>query len=545
MRAPRLDQSAHAVHEAGIVQVARGQVDGERLLEARDLPPVTLAERGLEDPVRQRRDQARLLGELHEHSRRHHAALRMLPAHQRLGAGEARGVDVNLGLAIEGKLAGLDRAAQIAEQPEAPPPLVVVHAAVEREMAVHAGAVHRHLRAPHQLVGIVAMSRIKRDADRAARVDLRAGEVDRPVQRLDDARRDVARMPRIGIAQQQHEFVLAYARERVLAAARDRGGALGDLGHQAIARGMPERVADLVEVADVNRQDRQRAVRRLRVGNGLRDPAAHRRPVRQSRERILKRHSLDRALGFLLPALHAQMRDAVAEIVREVGEQAGFRVVECVFVDRNERQATDDRAPGTKRKCAHRAIAAPRGIGAPLRQQRIAAQSAADRRRAGANRLARNARARGIPREMRSAEELRFGARVRQRPDRLRRVVVRVADPDDPITAFVDEYATHRLQKLAFRGRAQQHPVAGAQRAQYAVGVGQRVAAHFRLRRPVRATAARAHRESRHLRRRHGRRASRGARPACGRRRPRASRRRASRPDRNTRRCLRARPDRR
>ena len=81
-----------------------------------------------------------------------------------------------------------------------------------------------------------------------------ARELDRAIERIDDAPRDVRRMRRIGIAEQHDELVLADARERVLATAGDGGHTPGDLGHQPVTRRMPKRVADLVEMPDMHRQ---------------------------------------------------------------------------------------------------------------------------------------------------------------------------------------------------------------------------------------------------------------------------------------------------
>ncbi len=92
---------------------------------------------------------------------RDHALLRMLPAHQRLCPAEPACCHVDLGLAVQRELVGIDRPPQIADQTEAALALVIVHAAVEREMAMRAGAVHRDFRAAHQLVGIVTMVRDK------------------------------------------------------------------------------------------------------------------------------------------------------------------------------------------------------------------------------------------------------------------------------------------------------------------------------------------------------------------------------------------------
>jgi hypothetical protein len=75
-------------------------------------------------------DQPALLGDRNEGRGRHLAALRMLPARQRLEADDGA-VDAALRLVIGDELAALDRAAQILQQ-RAPLAQAVIHIGLEK-----------------------------------------------------------------------------------------------------------------------------------------------------------------------------------------------------------------------------------------------------------------------------------------------------------------------------------------------------------------------------------------------------------------------------
>ena len=259
--APCRHEPAHAIDEPRIVQVARGKVDCEWLLELRlrasdaarrNAASSTHCVSGVIRPLLSA-NSTKIAGE----------TIPCRGCFQRISASAPQNRRVLM--STFGWQYSSSSSASIARRRssirrEAMPALVVVHAAVQREVAVRTGAIHRDLRAAHQLVGIVAVVRVQRDAHGTARIDLRSRELDWPVKRIDDAPRDVRCVRGIGIAQQHDELVLADARERVLAAAGDGRDAPGDLGHQPIARRMPKRVADLVEMPDVHRQDRERAL---------------------------------------------------------------------------------------------------------------------------------------------------------------------------------------------------------------------------------------------------------------------------------------------
>ena len=169
-----------------------------------------------------------------------------------------------------------------------------------------------------------------------------AREVDGTIERVDDAARDVGRVRSVGVPEQHDELVLADACERVLATACDGRNAHRHLGHQPVACRVAEGVADLVEVPDVNRKDRECALPFAGECDGLGDAVAHRGAIGQARQRILERHPLDRPFRFELPTARAQVRNAVTDVAGQLRKQPAFAFIERVGVRGDQCHAADD-----------------------------------------------------------------------------------------------------------------------------------------------------------------------------------------------------------
>src|SRR5579862_4197259 len=73
---------------------------------------------GLEHPAPDVDDQAALLGERDEIERRDHAALRMLPTHERFDTGDALGLERDERLIVQHELAALERALELGPELE-------------------------------------------------------------------------------------------------------------------------------------------------------------------------------------------------------------------------------------------------------------------------------------------------------------------------------------------------------------------------------------------------------------------------------------------
>ncbi len=288
-----LEQRRELLRQVQVHQVARGQVHRQAQLQplVGQRQPVA---RGLfEHPHRQVADEAGLLRERNELRRRHEPALRMLPAHQRLGADHAAVVERQLWLQVEAQLVAVDGLAQFGDQRQR-----LCAGGVDRRVVGHRpvaaalGGVHRHLGADQQGVVIVGVLRPAGDADAGAHVDLVLAERQRQVQRLFDAQRDGVGLLRIGAMQQDAEFVAAESSHDVAVACQRPAQALGDAHQHLVADAVAQHVVDVLEAVQVQHDDGDRAPRAARqhLGAGVADRIAHRlaeaRPVGQSRETV-------------------------------------------------------------------------------------------------------------------------------------------------------------------------------------------------------------------------------------------------------------------
>ena len=112
-----VEHRQHLVDEVRLVELAGADIHRQR--EMGRLRPGgpgrQLGAGGFQHPVAQGQDQAGFLGQGNELGGRHQAALGMLPAQQRLGAGQAA-IAVHLGLVVKDELLFLHRLAQVGLQ---------------------------------------------------------------------------------------------------------------------------------------------------------------------------------------------------------------------------------------------------------------------------------------------------------------------------------------------------------------------------------------------------------------------------------------------
>ncbi len=253
-------------------------------------PLADLPERRVDDPARQRADDAGALGERDEVDRREQPALGMVPAHERLDPGDGAVLDGDLRLVVQGELALVDAAAQLARERQALGGVGVALAVVGRDArAAVLGLVHRHVGAAQERAEVVAVLAEIGDADAGAELDRHAAEVQRTGERRAQAVGQLdggAAVPQVG--DQHRELVAAQAREDVGRSQR-LPQALGGVDEQRVALLVAERVVDLLEAVEVDQQQRGA---RARAGGRLQDPSrvgVQLRAVRQAGEMVLAR----------------------------------------------------------------------------------------------------------------------------------------------------------------------------------------------------------------------------------------------------------------
>ena len=252
------ERGVHDLRQLRVVQVAHGKVDGDGEVEPALPPLVALLDRRLDHPDPQGPDQAGVLGQVDELVGRDQTQPGVGPADQRLGAGHASRLDLDLGLVVQHQLVAVDGMTQLADQRQ---PRRRVAVGVGRVHAVARtgplGHVHGDVRMTHQEVGVTAVLRIHRDPDRGADVDGLALDHEGRVQRVQQLAGDVGGgVGGFHAAEQECELVAAQPGHRV-GAAQLAAQARGDVPQQDVAGLVAEGVVDLLEVVEVHHQQGQ------------------------------------------------------------------------------------------------------------------------------------------------------------------------------------------------------------------------------------------------------------------------------------------------
>jgi len=135
-----------AVRHVEVEQVGNRQVHGDVQVETGCIPGRALPNRGGQDIAAQRLDQSRALGDGNEVARRDESALPVLPAHKGLHPDDPPALELGLGLEVNEKIFGIDRAAQLAGERKAHCVVRVLLGVVDRRSRVRVlGHVHRHV----------------------------------------------------------------------------------------------------------------------------------------------------------------------------------------------------------------------------------------------------------------------------------------------------------------------------------------------------------------------------------------------------------------
>ena len=145
--------------------------------------------RFLDHPFADRRHQAGFLGDRDEHVRRHDAALRVVPADQRLEADQLLGLGVDQRLEVQVELLRGDRRAEVGFEPDA---VLLLRLQLGREVtddsaAGALGFVKREVGLEDQIVDRRPVDRAEGATDRDADADLGLVDHVRFGDRLDDA----------------------------------------------------------------------------------------------------------------------------------------------------------------------------------------------------------------------------------------------------------------------------------------------------------------------------------------------------------------------
>ncbi|MCY1276714.1 hypothetical protein D9M70_253820 [compost metagenome] len=335
-RAGLVEDVGDARAQLAVGELARRQVHRDlRHPHLLPVPDLELAAGLAQQPVADLGDQAELLQHRHELRRGDQPAARVLPAQQRLGAGQAAAVAGELRLVVQGELVLLDGAAQVAFQLQALQRAGVHFRLVELVvvLAHFLGVVHRRVGVLHQLVQLGAVLRRQRHADAGGDEELAAFQGERPGQAgedlLGDLDRPHQRLFAVALArQQQGELVAAHARHGVVVA-HATGQALGHFLEHAVAGGVAEGVVDRLEAVEVEEHQHHPFLVPLGVLQGGVQAVLEQRAVGQVGEGVVVGQAVDAPFAGLAladVAEEADEADQVAVLVVHRGDPDPGRI---------------------------------------------------------------------------------------------------------------------------------------------------------------------------------------------------------------------------
>ena len=275
-------------------ELLAGQVDADRQALAvgvLGVPALHLAAGLAQDPLADLDDQAGLLGAADELAGHDEAAGRVVPAQQRLEAGDPLALEVDHRLVVDLELAALDRPPEVALEGHLGDGLGV-HVGVEQLVAALAaalGAVHRGVGVAQDVLRALVAEGAPGDADADRGVDLLLAQRDRVAQLGEDPVGDADRVARVlHVRQEDPELVAGQARERVVGA----DALLQQLGEgdqQAVADRVAEAVVDVLEAVEVEAEDGEGGAALADAGEGRVEVLPEGLAVGEAGQRVVQR----------------------------------------------------------------------------------------------------------------------------------------------------------------------------------------------------------------------------------------------------------------
>ena len=329
-----LQDAPHQLWQLGLVELDGRQVDRHfQVREACLVPGLQLRNGILEDPFPDLQNLATVFGHRNEFGRGNGAQLGLLPAQQGFDAAYLPGVQADLRLVVQGELIALQRPAHGVFQ------LQGAHRFgmhLRREEAVGVAplqfcVVHRDIGRLRQAVDVLPILRKQRDAHGGGHAEFVVADLVGLARGFLQLPGHAGRALGIGAGQQQHELIAAQAGHGVFFAHHG-PQALGDLLEQGVAHLVAQRVIDVLEAVQVQKDHCQGAAVGLGRGDCGLAALCQQCPVGQAGQRVVVRHPVD-ALLHPLAVFHllVQGLDGDAELVGAFVHQAfqlGLRLCE-------------------------------------------------------------------------------------------------------------------------------------------------------------------------------------------------------------------------
>ena len=252
------------VDQFGVVELAGRQVDGDaHLAHAGRVQAVQHAAGLAHHPFADRHDQPGFLGQADEGVRREHALGGMLPAQQRFQAGQAVGLQAQLGLVIQQQLVALDGVAQVVLDE-----LAAMGFGIQLRgehlpavLAAGLGLVQRQAGLLHQLLGMAVGLDVAHQADGGGDVDQLVGHEQRTAEQVQQLPGHFLGI-HVGGVEQGGELVAGEARQTGLGPQRV-AQAPRQAGQHLVAGLVAEGLVDAFEVVDVHQQQAEGRVWRF------------------------------------------------------------------------------------------------------------------------------------------------------------------------------------------------------------------------------------------------------------------------------------------
>ena len=246
----------------------------------------------------------------------------MGPAQQRLDSADLAAAQVDLRLPRKRQLGPRERRAQVGFELDAALHLEVHGLVIEHALPAprHFGPAHREIGVAHQPVSGAAIGRKHADAHRRPQLVRLRMDHERVAHRLQQLFGDARGVAgRIDGRQQDHELVAAETRHHVLVAHAVADAAAGLLQRRVAAR-QARRVVDMLELVEVDEQQREAAGFAQRAADFLGQPVLQIAPVGQGRDFIVVRLQVQLLIACRGGERHAQaVRDIACHQLRGRG----------------------------------------------------------------------------------------------------------------------------------------------------------------------------------------------------------------------------------
>ena len=305
-----------AVDEVGAAELQRRDIDRHRhQRQAGSAPGGELGAHRVEHPLAEAEDQAALLGDGYEAPRQQQAQLRVLPAHQGLGAHQAA-VGGHQRLVVKHQLVAIEGAAQGVFEGQA---LAAhrVHARGEELDAVAArllGPVHGHVGPVEEDLGVPPVVGVDRHADAGGQAELAAGQPEGFVEGRQQARGAGTQPGPVVALGDQHDELVAAVAQHALAGAQHRLEAPRDLDQQLVAHVVAEGVVDVLEAVEIEETQGQPTPQPVGQGGRLAHHGGQLGAGGQAGEEVVAGQEADARLVGLLLADVGKHRHVVGDL---------------------------------------------------------------------------------------------------------------------------------------------------------------------------------------------------------------------------------------